>query len=316
MSTLLQDLRFGLRMLAKNPGFTAVAVLTLALGIGANTAIFALINAAMLKTLPVGEPGELVILQWTARHSPRTNGYSTGPCPPASPPPSGCSFPYAAFLQFRSAQNELAGVMAGTTEQLTAIANGHAAFAPAELVSGDFFTTLRVSAVAGRTLGTEDDKPGAAPATVISYGYWMGKLGGDPGVIGKTLLLNGVPFTVVGVAEPRFTGVYQAMQVEIWAPLADMPLLHPDRGHTLASDRGWFLWVVGRLKPGVPPERARATLQVLFSQSVNSGPTRAFKPDDKAHIDLASGSTGFGLLQFYLAKPLFLLMSVVRGLSC
>ena len=315
LEILLQDLGYGARVLRKNPGFTAVAVLTLALGIGANTAIFTLIDAVMLKTLPVERPGELVILKWTARTWPKNDGYSaSGPCPDQPNTPSGCSFPYSAFQQFRSAQDVLSGVLAAAgPEQLTATANGHAAFAKAELVSADFFSTLRVPAAAGRTIEPGDDKAAAPPAVVFSYGYWMGRFGGDPSIVGKSLVLNGVPCTVVGVAAPRFSGLQPGLAADLWVPLAKTPLLYPQwgAGYTSPDGRVWWLWAVGRLKPGMSLEKARAALGVAFSQAVTSGPKPAFTPEDKPGIELTSASTGLGLLQFLFAKPLFLLMAVV-----
>ncbi len=315
MWTLMQDLKYGLRMLAKSPGFTAVAVITLALGIGANMAIFTLINAVMLKTLPVGKPSELVILEWTGREGPKNEGYSmSGPCPYSGTLHGGCSFSYSAFQQLRFAHNVLSGLFAtGGTEHLTAIANGSAAFAFAEMVSGDFFSTLRVPTVLGRPIGPEDDKATAPPVAVLNYGYWRGRFGGEASTIGKSLVLNGVRFTVVGVAAPRFAGLQPGLRSDLWVPLADAPLIYPQWGSTYTSptSRTWCLWVVGRLKPGVSRAQARAALGVVFAQGVTSGPTPAFKPEDIPGIEMTSASTGLGLLPFLFSKPLFLLMAVV-----
>jgi predicted permease len=312
MSALLQDLRYGLRMLAKNPGFTAVAVVTLALGIGANTAIFTLIDAVMLKSLPVGKPGELVILKWNARHPPKSDRYSsTGPCPQTPNTISGCSFPYSAIQQFQISQDVLSGLLAATgPQEFTAIANGHASYAKGELVSGDYFSTLRVPAAIGRTMDPADDKATAPPVVVISYGYWMGRFGGDPSVVGKSLTLNGVPFMVAGVAAPPFVGLQPGLPADLWVPLAYKTRLNPQwgAGYTSLDDRIWWLWAVGRLKPGVRPEQARAALGVVFSETVTSGPRPAFAPEEKPGIELTSASTGLGLLQTIFAKPLFVLM--------
>jgi predicted permease len=314
LETLLQDLRYGLRQLRRNPGFTAVAVITLALGIGANTAIFSLIDAAMLKTLPVAEPGNLVILRWTAHELPKTATYSeSGPCLRSGSAPEGCSFPYSVFLQFRSS-DAFSGVLATNPgNQLTAIVNGSSSYAMAELVSGDYFSTLRVPNALGRPIELGDDSAAAPSVAVLSYGYWMAEFGGRRSVIGSTLVLNGIPFTVVGVAAPRFAGLQPAMPTDLWVPLAKTHLLYQDWGpeYTSLSGRAWWLWVLGRMRPGLSQRQTVAALDVKFGQAVMSGAKPAFKPGDKPIIHLASASTGLGLLEFLFAKPLLLLMAGV-----
>jgi predicted permease len=315
MELLNQDLRYGLRLLARNPGFAVAAVLTVALGIGVNTAIFTLIDAVMLKTLPVGNPSELVIFKWTARKWPKSDNYSeSGPCPHPASTPSGCSFPFSALQQFRSARQVLSGVLAAEgPEQLTAIANGHAALAKGELVSGDYFTTLRVLPIVGRMIEPEDDKDAAPCAVAISYGYWMRRFGGDSSVVGRSVILNGVPFTVVGVAAPGFAGLQPGLPAELWVPLAKIPLLYPQwgLGYTSSAGRVWWLWILGRLKPGVSLEQARAVLSAMFWQGVTYGPKPAFTSEDAPGIELTSASTGLGLLKLLFAKPLAALMMVV-----
>jgi hypothetical protein len=209
MHAFWQDIRFGWRMLAKNPGFTAVAVLTLALGIGANTAIFSLIDTVFLRSLPVRDPEHLFILKWTALTSPNTKGYfSYIACPPSNPgtpPPRvtptteesgehGCSFSYAMFREFQSLRGAFSGIAAlGGVAQLNLTGNGPASIVRGELVSGEFFDTLGVGAALGRTLDASDDKPGAAPVAVLGYGYWQSAFGGNSAAIGRTIRLNNVP---------------------------------------------------------------------------------------------------------------------------
>src|SRR5579863_5782624 len=176
--SLLSDCRFALRQLRKSPGFAIVAVLTLALGIGANTAIFSLIDAVLLRSLPVRDPRQLVVFQWAAHKSPSLKGqYSYMSCPAANSGATGehgCSFSYPMFQQFRALQDALSSVTAlGGDVGLNLRGDGPARFVHAELVSGEFFDALGVGAALGRTFGPADDVPGAPPAAVLSYGFWQ-----------------------------------------------------------------------------------------------------------------------------------------------
>jgi len=227
MKAFWQDTRFGWRMLAKNPGFTAVAVLTLALGIGANTAIFSLVNAVMLQSLPVRNPDELFVPRWSARSWPQNTGTSSfGDCNGRrrpGPNSGGCSFSYPLFKEIR-AQNGLFSSVAAFAgpAQLDLSGNGPASIVRGELVSGDYFQTLVVRAAVDRTLEPSDEQPGAAPVVVLNYGYWQNAFGGATGAIGKTIRLNGVAFTVVGVTEPRFTRLTPGKSLDMWLPLTQL----------------------------------------------------------------------------------------------
>ena len=203
LETLLQDLRYGLRQLRRNPGFTTVAVLTLALGIGANTAIFTLIDAVVLRTLPVRDPGQLILLRWTAHNWPRNGAiYSNGGCPGGtrigtSSIPTGCSFSYPVFDQIQQMQTGFAGVFAFTrTSPIDTSFRGGVASTTARFVSGSFFPVLGVQPATGRLIDPDDDVVGAVPVLVISYAYWQSHFGGDPSVVGKVLVVNGAPFTI------------------------------------------------------------------------------------------------------------------------
>src|SRR5947208_2933734 len=222
---LWQDIRYGLRMLRNSPGFAAVAVLTLALGIGANTAIFSLIDSVMLRSLPVEKPSELVVLRWSARKAPRINGYmSSGDCTSnlrfGAANPAGCSFSEPMFREIRNA-NQFAGVAAfSNSGPLSLTGNGPASMISGQLVSGDFFQTLGLKAVAGRVLELSDDSPTAAPVAVLDYGYWQSSFGGARAAVGRTIELNGTAFTIVGVVEQRFTGITPGSDFDVWLPLA------------------------------------------------------------------------------------------------
>src|SRR5690348_9382916 len=235
--TLLQDLRFASRMLRKSPGFTAVAVLTLALGIGANTAIFSLIDAALLRSLPVREPQRLVVFQWSALHSPNTKGeYRYMSCPPTSiGGEHGCSFSYPMFQQFLSLQDVFSSVTAlGGDVGLNLRGNGPARFVHGELVSGQVFDTLGARAAVGRAFAPSDDKPGASGVAVLGYGYWQSAFGGDPAVVGKAIWLNNVPVTIVGVAAKEFPSLDPATARQMWLPLS----LQPQLGKNLNGSMG------------------------------------------------------------------------------
>jgi hypothetical protein len=228
--TLLQDLRFGFRLLAKSPGFTALAVITLALGIGANTAIFSLIDAVMLRSLPVRNPSQLVVLSWTAHEEPRRNGISNfGDCweEGSSENPSGCSFPYPVFEKMRSEKKVFSGVTAFAGPAALVLSGSVAArLASGEVVSGDYFSTLGVKAMVGRTLGPEDDSLSASPAAVLSFPFWQSAFGGDRSVVGRSISLNGTLFTIVGVADSSFTSLSPGKTQDLFLPLSMLPREH------------------------------------------------------------------------------------------
>src|SRR5215468_5907858 len=185
LETLLQDLRYGLRMLWKNKGFTAIAVLSLALGIGANTAIFSLVDTVLIKMLPVKNPEQLVFLE--------------GPMRTVS---------YAFYEQARAQRETLAGVCNLDSSRVNVALDGQAELARVERVTGGYFAVLGVNALLGRTITEEDDKvPGGHPVVVISHRYWQGRFAADPAIVGKTISLNGHSFTIIGVTPPEFFGV-------------------------------------------------------------------------------------------------------------
>ena len=192
MGNLANDLRYAFRTLRKSPGFVAVAVLTLGLGIGANTAIFSLIDAVMLRALPVRDQSQLAVMRWTAHKEPRRNGTSSfGDCggpEGGDQNPSGCSLPYPFFELIRSEKEVFSGATAfAGPAQLVLSGNGQARMTSGEVVSGDYFSTLGVGAVLGRTLGPEDDLVSASPTAVLSYAFWQSAFGGERSAIGRTI---------------------------------------------------------------------------------------------------------------------------------
>ena len=314
---LVQDLRFGLRMLRKSPGFTAVAVLTLALGIGANTAIFSLIDAVMLRALPVRDPQQLLILKWAAVHEPDTrSSYNWSGCPGVSNDlatrvPGGCSFSYPTFEQFRSQQSVFSDISAFVDlEGKHLTANGSVAMANSFLVSGSFFSTLGTRAFVGRTLDAADDEPASQPAVMLSYVFWRSRFGGDPSIVGKSVLLENKPFTVVGVAAPGFAGIDPGLPVDDWVPFSSQTIIAAYLPKHTAANSTW-LEMMARLKPGVSLLQAQSALSVIFAASTTSGSSAMFKPKDSPRIELTSAAHGLTSLRDQFSQPLFLLMSSV-----
>jgi len=299
LEELWQDIRYGLRMLRKSPAFTAVAVLTLALGIGANTAIFSLIDAVMLRSLPVEKPSELVLLRWNARKAPRIHGYfSSGDCPSelglSATNPSGCSFSEPMFRGIRNA-SQFAGVAAfANTGFLSLTGNGPATMINGQFVSGDFFQTMGIKAAAGRVLAMSDDAPTAAPVAVLNYGFWQSSFGGTRDVVGRTIDLNGVAFTISGVAEQRFTGIAPGSDCDVWLPLSVgrhiiTPMMWANRQDNVTY---WWLTVVGRLKAETPLPQVQAAISGVFRNEMLHGSVPLF--DEGAGMFGPLGPRGAG----------------------
>jgi predicted permease len=284
MMTLLEDIRYGLRMLAKSPGFAAIAILTLALGIGANTAIFSLIDAVMLRALPAENPPQLVLLEWGARHGPKINGYmSSGDCVSGmrfgAANPYGCSFSQPLFRKIEKS-GAFSGVAAfANSGRLDLSGNGPASIVSGQLVSGDYFRTLGIRAAAGRLIEPGDDSPNAASVAVLNYGYWQSAFGGSESAIGRTIELNNVPFTIIGVAEQRFTGITPGSDYDVWLPLADAQRINnPATWQNRQSDvTYWWLTIVGRIKSGMPAGQAQAAVSGLFSNEMLHGQVPMFE---------------------------------------
>ena len=327
IDTLLQDLRYGLRMLAKNPGFTAVAVLTMALGIGANTAIFSLIDAVLLRMLPVRQPEHLVLLSWTAPGHPyMIHSLSGNMDRGTSGGFTSTSFSYAIFDDIRTNNQAFSSVLAfADTDRLNVGVGGQAGIAQGQWVSGDFFSTLGVPAAIGRTITPADDTVGAIPVAMISYRYWVRRFGRDPLAVGKVITVNGVPFTLVGVTAPEFFGVQPGASVDLWIPLRTQPQIDP--GWTAYATPGevsrftarddWWVVIMGRLKPGAGEQQARAALDVAVRQNVASiepPPPAQHSPDvalEPPRVELSTASKGLDSLRQEFSRPLAILMAVV-----
>jgi predicted permease len=313
MDAVLKDLRYAIRTLLKRPGFTAIAVVTLALGIGANTAIFTLLNAVTLKQLPVTRPQELVLFQEGS-----DEGTSMGD--PSSAEWRRYSFAsyeyfrthdqnYQELSAFRSGESRLSVRAAGTQADETAQR------AQAHLVSGNYFKVLGVNALLGRMLTPEDDKAAASPATVISYGYWKTQWKSDPQIINKEVVLNRTSFTIVGVAPPEFFGVRVRRSPDLWVPLAFHPQIEM-RNSFLEDPRAYWLNLVGRLKPGVPLEQAQASANVSLHQFLtNEAGAKLSDERSKAiasaYVKLTPGARGISGLRIAYSRALQMLMVIV-----
>jgi len=289
LEQLGQDIHYGLRMLAKSPGFAAVAILTLALGIGANTAIFSLVDAVMLRSLPVENPSQLVLLKWGARHAPNIHGYmSSGDCPTdlsfGARNPSGCSFSEPMFREIAQANVFSATAAFANSGRLNLTGNGPATVINGQLVSGDFFHTMGLKAAAGRLFDAADDTPSAAPVAVLNYGYWQSAFGAARDVVGHTIELNNVPFTIIGVAEQRFTGITPGSDYDVWLPLSDAQRISdPMRWQNRSGDvSNWWLTIVGRRKPGTPIAQAQAAVNGIFRNEMLHGSVPLFHGGETA----------------------------------
>ncbi|HKD83393.1 MAG TPA: ABC transporter permease [Terriglobales bacterium] len=290
MPELARDIRYALRLLAKTPAFASIAVLTLALGIGANTAIFSLFNAMVLRSLPVQDARHLVVLRWSAHTRPRNIGSSSyGDTAEGSrgSNPSGTSFSFPFFEQVKNS-GVFSSVAAFSSANPTALSgNGPAASVRTQAVTGDFFTTLGIRPALGRLLQPPDDDPSAPPALVLNYAYWQKAFGGSPSAVGKTVKINNIPFTIVGVAEPNFLSLSFGNIYDLWIPMSLKPVINPDyfarRYHQTHS---WWLLITARLKPDVPAARAQAAVDLLFQNAVLHDEKPMLKESDAPSLTL------------------------------
>ena len=300
LGDLLQDVRYGTRLLGKNPGFTAVAILTLALGIGANTAIFSLVDTVMLKMLPVQKPEELMVL---AIRSPKSTGE---PDPELTNP---------IWEQIRDQQDVFSGVFAWDQLRFDLAQGGETHLVNGMEVSGNYFDTLGVRPAAGRLFVNSDDKRGCSGSVVLGYGFWQEHFGGAPSAIGSIISLSGHPFEVIGVAAPGFYGVDVGKKFDVAVPICTEAIF---RGSTSALDEraAWWLNAVGRPKSGITPEQVSARLQVLSPQVFAATVPQNWKPDSKNNFlngILVASPAGKGLSTVRSAydQPLKMLMAVV-----
>ncbi len=316
-----QDVRYAMRTMAANPLFTATAVLSLALGIGANTAIYSFMDAILLRTLPVSHPEQLAVAEWhSSRRSPvvkaingTAHGYGKGKGKGGTLSPN---FPFAAYERL-CAEKDIFSILFGYTyaQSFNVIINGQAEALSGGYVSGNYFSGLGVPPAAGRLFVDADDRMGAQPIVALSYAYWQRRFNGNPAVVGQSILINNLPFTVAGVAASGFFGVDPQSNPAFFLPIHAMPGLAPNPAEEQRSrffdDHFYWIEMMGRLQPGVGMERAEAAMHARF-QAFAAG-TAATPKDAEVLPELSLEDGGYGLdsLRRQYSKPLYVLMTMV-----
>lgn len=309
---LLQDLRFAGRVIRRNPGFASVIVLSLALAIGSNTAVFSLTNAVFLRTLPVAQPEELVLFRWIG--SVKTTGYDGSMVRTDRPDEViGTSFAMPFFEHVRSDSGPLSGVFAfAPIEQLNVIDAGEARIARGQMVTGEYYTTLGVRAALGRTILPADDRAGAEPVAVLTHGHWESRFGGDSSVVGRRLTINGASTTIIGVTPPGFVGTLDVgSPAELTLPMSFAELISDRRGDR-DNAKLWWAQMIGRRRTGVSEARAEQELDLLFQRTardagVLSEPADTSRGSAHATLDLAPGGYGLDDERRDYERPLTLL---------
>lgn len=309
LEKLLQDLNYGLRTMLRSPGLMAVAVLSLALGIGANTAIFSLMNAVMLRDLPVKDPGQLVLLG-TGRSGGSTDDFAFTDL---------YSYPFYRVMQQKvQVFSRMSAVLSLHFDGMHGMVDGAAALERmnVQLVSGTYFSMLGVNPILGRGFSQADDEPaGGHPIAVISYSWWKRRFALHPSVLGKTVTLGSTAYTIVGVTPPQFFGTTVGQSPDVWIPLSMEKQVSP--GWNGLEDKSFqSLYILGRLKPGVTVAQAQANVNLLARQiwRASAGPvlTKEQQIDLKrANINLTPAARGLSRLRFQFSLPLQILMAVV-----
>ena len=323
LETVWQDVRYGWRMLMRSPAFTVVAVVSLGLGIGANTAIFTVAKKVLYDTLPVRDPNGLRMLTWVSGHEQivppvwgDVGGTETGGL-------RSNAFSYPVLEALRKKTDAVEDLIAFKDVEITATVDGAAAIEAVELVSGNAFSALGVEPQAGRMLQASDDTgPGSGPVAVISDGYWARQFGRSPAAVGKVIALNGVPMTIVGVSARRFAGLQMGATTQIFVPMTMQPQLVPRaQGRStslLNNSQSWWVQVLARMRSDVPDARAEAELDAAMRQTALPV-LDATKDLGLFHLILEPGARGLDYLHGTYEKPSYVLMALaglVLVLAC
>src|SRR5256714_340212 len=318
-SELGQDVRYGCRTMTANKAFSALAVLSLALGIGANTAIYSFMESILVRSLPVADPESLVVLNWHSRPPQEgsrewvIHGLQGLFWPGDKGTLVSGIFPYAAFETLREGNpvfSTLFGYFNGLTHNLAV--RGQAASASSEYVTGDYFRGLEVLPAAGRLINSEDDRAGAAAVAVISFATSQNRFGGPANAIGQSILVDNIPFTVIGVTPPEFFGVDPAVAPDLYLPLHTNVLVDGAGAARMYGD-GNFYWIemMGRLRPGLSMPQAQAALAPRFHQWVAATATTDGERAKLPALMLNPGAAGLGRLRRQYSKPLYVLLTMV-----
>jgi predicted permease len=296
---MLDDLRYALRVLKTSPAFAAVAILSLALGIGANTAIFALIDTVLLKTLPVEKPEQLMLLRSDRKEANAT--YTTNPM----------------WEALRDRQTFFDGVFAYSSQRFNIANGGEAQYIRGLWASGDFFRTLGIRPAAGRLFTIDDDKRGCAGIAVLHYDYWQSRFGGDRAAVGKTMAIEGKQYEIIGVTQPGFFGVEVGSKFDVAVPICTEPLV---RGENSSLDRrsNWWLEIMGRPKPGLTAAQVNAGLETISPAVMEASLPNHWRPNmqdgfKKRVWAAAPAAQGSSAVRNQMRNPLLVLI-VVTGL--
>ena len=286
LDSLVRDVQYGLRGMRRNPGFTAVVVLSLALGIGANTAIFSLLDTVILRSLPVADPDRLLFLDVVGSQGP--NGAPPYPC----------------YERFRDQTRSFTGISAFYAEDEKLMVDGQLEKVHNQYASGNYFDLLGVHPALGRLLRADDERL-QPPVAVIGYAYWQRRFGGDPAAIGKVIRAADVNITIVGVAAPGFTGVDPGKIADVMLPITLQP------ADQLHSSNAWFLEMIARLAPEATPARAQAEVNRIFQQFMNDSHANSGARKYFNHMEVAPASKGLDRLRSQFRQPLLIVMGIV-----
>jgi macrolide transport system ATP-binding/permease protein len=311
---LAQDIRYAFRAMNTNKLFTTMAALSLALGIGANTAIYSFMDAVMVRALPVRHPEQLVVLNWRSKgESPVVHDHWGSNYDEPGGGQTCPNYPYPAF-QLLSANHDALESLFGHANagRVNVVIDGQAELADGQFVTGGYFSGLGVPAAVGRAIGPDDDRAGSTPVVMITYDYWRSRFASNMAVPGKTVQLNGKPFTIVGVAAPEFHGVTPESKPSIFIPIADIAAIKADQDWSEAFTNGTFYWIelMARLKPGVTLQQAQARLAGPFHNFVLSTATKDNERADLPSLWLQEGGSGVDSLRRQFSQPLWILLAM------
>jgi putative ABC transport system permease protein len=314
MDNFLQNVRYAFRQLRKYPGFTAVAVLTLAVGIGANASIFSLVNQVLLKRLPVPEPDRLVMLKFVGSDTGHTNSWGGG---------DNIQFSYPMYRDLRDQNSVFEGMLAVYPTQVGVQWHNTPSLAKSEMVSGNYFSVLGVKPTLGRLFVPEDSATrGASQLVVLNYLYWTEHFAADASVLNQSILINGNPYTIIGVAPPGFNSVIAGQLTDIFVPITMKAQITP-QWDELEDRRSKWMSIIARLKPGISSQQAEAGITALW-KSLRAvelqglpGRSQRFRDQfvEKSYIKLLDGSKGLSSLREMMRIPLLILMGMVGLLT-